>query len=235
MSLPKKMLPALFSTKRVSLFALLAATAALHAPPRSVCIAPARARRKRTGRGSVNSSPETPAKQRGSLAVDDTAPETEDVARRPAAEAQRTFLGFTCYEVEMVALLSCVQMAGSAEEGNGRWLMPVFEEIWGVGDAEKAHLGTAVGAGLMVGSFSVGFLADLFGRRKTFIACLANYVVFGVASAMAPNFPAFCALRFLANLGGGAFILIFTIMAELLQSRNEVEKERSGHIALVIR
>jgi hypothetical protein len=134
--------------------------------------------------------------------------------------SQWSLCGFSCFELEMLFLVSFVQFAGSAEEGLGNWLRPVIEAEWGLTDAESANLGTANQVVSVASNLLIGPAADRWGRRKVFIACIVNYVVFGAASAAAQTFTTYCCFRAGANLSVGVFILLFTVLAELMAPPN---------------
>jgi MFS family permease len=74
-------------------------------------------------------------------------------------------------------------------------------------------------AGMLVGSFIFGFLADHIGRRPTIVIGAFLLSGSGTICALLPSspsvYPAFVALRFLAGMGHvGTFMMSFTLSLE---------------------
>jgi MFS transporter, AAHS family, benzoate transport protein len=78
-------------------------------------------------------------------------------------------------------------------------------ESWGMDKVTAGLLGSAALAGMMFGSITLGILADLYGRKRVLIICLALFSVFtGIAGFMNAPLP-FAICRFFAGIGiGGA-------------------------------
>lgn len=76
---------------------------------------------------------------------------------------------------------------------------------WGIDQVTAGMLGSAALAGMMVGSFSLGILADMLGRKRVLICCVVLFCL-GTGVAGFTNAPApFAICRFIAGLGiGGA-------------------------------
>jgi MFS transporter, AAHS family, 4-hydroxybenzoate transporter len=70
-------------------------------------------------------------------------------------------------------------------------------------------------AGLALGAFGFGLLADRFGRKAVLIGATACFGVFTIATALAPSFGVLVVLRFLAGLGlGGAMPSFISLTSE---------------------
>ena len=131
-----------------------------------------------------------------------------------------TLFGFTCFEIEVLVMAAMASAAGAAEESMKKNVSPLLQSLWGLTDPDFANFGTAINVAHGVSNVAVAIAADSFGRRKTFLVCLALFLVGGVASAFARNFTAFVLLRFAANLGGGIIIHAYTVTAELMAPQN---------------
>jgi MFS transporter, AAHS family, 4-hydroxybenzoate transporter len=70
-------------------------------------------------------------------------------------------------------------------------------------------------AGLALGAFGFGLLADRIGRKAVLIGATACFGIFTICTALAPSFNALLALRFLAGLGlGGAMPSFISLTSE---------------------
>jgi AAHS family 4-hydroxybenzoate transporter-like MFS transporter len=70
-------------------------------------------------------------------------------------------------------------------------------------------------AGLALGAFGLGLLADRIGRRAVLIGATAWFGIFTIATALAPSFGVLVAFRFLAGLGlGGAMPSFISLTSE---------------------
>jgi AAHS family 4-hydroxybenzoate transporter-like MFS transporter len=70
-------------------------------------------------------------------------------------------------------------------------------------------------AGLALGAFGFGFLADKVGRKAVLVAATACFGIFTIATAVAPNYGVLLAFRFLAGLGlGGAMPSFISVTSE---------------------
>jgi MFS transporter, AAHS family, 4-hydroxybenzoate transporter len=70
-------------------------------------------------------------------------------------------------------------------------------------------------AGLALGAFGLGLLADRVGRKAVLIGATACFGVFTICTALAPSFGVLLALRFLAGLGlGGAMPSFISLTSE---------------------
>ena len=67
---------------------------------------------------------------------------------------------------------------------------------------------TAAMLGLGLGQVFYGPLSDRYGRKRPLVAGLVLFTIASVACALAPNFGALLAMRFLQSLGGSAGVVI---------------------------
>ena len=83
---------------------------------------------------------------------------------------------------------------------------PGIARQWSIGPGAIGLVVSAGLAGMVVGSLTLGQLADRIGRRPQILLCLAIMVVGMFASAFAPNIVALCLLRAFTGLGLGAVL-----------------------------
>ena len=95
------------------------------------------------------------------------------------------------------------------------FIAPVVRAEWNLAVAQLGPLFASGLFGLMLGAFSVGPLADRYGRKTMLVASM---IVFGAASLMSSysgGLTAMTALRFLTGLGlGGAMPMTITLASE---------------------
>lgn len=95
--------------------------------------------------------------------------------------------------------------------------LPAIGEEWGLSNAQKGLLGTAIFLGMLAGAWVWGRLSDLAGRKIGFVSTVAIDSLFGLASAFAPTFGWLVALRALTGFGvGGTLPVDYSIFAEYL-------------------
>jgi MFS family permease len=85
---------------------------------------------------------------------------------------------------------------------------------------QASSAGTAYLLGAAAGALLFGFLTDRLGRKKLFVATLAVYLIFTVASALAWGYWSFVGFRLLAGAGiGGEYSAINSAIDELIPAR----------------
>jgi len=95
------------------------------------------------------------------------------------------------------------------------FLAPAIRTEWNLTPAALAPLFGAGLAGLMVGAFVFGPLADKFGRKSVLIGCVLFFGLASLASAYSSSLWELVALRFLTGLGlGGAMPNSVTLTSE---------------------
>ncbi|KOF55086.1 MULTISPECIES: aromatic acid/H+ symport family MFS transporter [unclassified Achromobacter] len=87
-------------------------------------------------------------------------------------------------------------------------VLPALAEYreWNLTPLELGMLGSYALAGMFVGSFAVGTLSDLLGRRRMLLGCVGLFSLTMVGAAWAPTPAWFAAFRFLGGLGLGGVI-----------------------------
>ncbi|TBN42621.1 MFS transporter [Paracoccus subflavus] len=83
------------------------------------------------------------------------------------------------------------------------------------------QIGTVFFAGMFLGAFAFGRIADRIGRRNILVLTVAMDAVFGFASVFAQDFTMLLVLRFLTGMAvGGTLPVDYAMMAEFLPPRN---------------
>jgi len=86
--------------------------------------------------------------------------------------------------------------------------------------AEQGLLGFVLTAGMVVGGYSFGILADRFGRVNTFTYSILIYAVFTALTAAATSYPWLLITRFLSGVGTGAeYGIGMTLMSEAFRAK----------------
>lgn len=111
--------------------------------------------------------------------------------------------------------------AGDAMEVIGiGFILPSVIATFGVSGAQVGLVGSLFFAGMFVGAWGFGALADRVGRRTVFLVTIALNAVFALLSAVAPSFGLLLVFRFINGLAvGGTLPVDYAIMAEYLPKR----------------
>lgn len=84
-----------------------------------------------------------------------------------------------------------------------------------------AYIGTATFAGMFLGAWLWGLIADRLGRRSVFLSTVVQTAIFGTLAAFSPNFTWLLILRFLTGTAmGGTLPVDYSIMAEYLPTKD---------------
>ncbi|CAG9859099.1 unnamed protein product [Phyllotreta striolata] len=103
------------------------------------------------------------------------------------------------------------------------WLLTCLENQW-----KLALVGSTHFAGIIVGSFLFGVLADRYGRKLLFIIAIFIMTVAGILQVVSPNYWVFIFFLFLNAVGtSGIFPLAFIIGIEMVGKR---KREFAGFV-----
>ncbi|TGB09162.1 MFS transporter [Streptomyces sp. MZ04] len=95
------------------------------------------------------------------------------------------------------------------------FLMPLLGKHFDLSLSERGLVATANLVGMAVGAVAWGAVADRIGRKKAFSVTLLIFALFSVLGALAPTYPVFLALRFLAGVGlGGCIPVDYALVGE---------------------
>lgn len=100
------------------------------------------------------------------------------------------------------------------------FVLPAITQLWGLSTQQAGFVGAATFAGMFVGAFGWGRIADTFGRRRVFLLTVVLDAVFGLLSALSPNYMWLIVFRFLTGTAvGGTLPVDYAIMAEYLPTK----------------
>jgi len=85
---------------------------------------------------------------------------------------------------------------------------------------EQALITSIVFIGMFIGSYVCGVASDKLGRRKVFLASSAWVAVFGILSAMAPNYGTLLLGQLFVGIGIGGVPVAFSLFTEFLPSES---------------
>jgi len=96
------------------------------------------------------------------------------------------------------------------------YILAYLGQLLGWGPAERSIVILANNLGLLVGATLFGYLADLYGRKKIFIATLLIYSIMAPLQGFIKNHYDLAAVRFIMGLGlGGELPVASTMVSEL--------------------
>ncbi len=99
--------------------------------------------------------------------------------------------------------------------------LPLMMEDYGLSVVEAGAIGSYTLVGMMLGSFLLGSLADIIGRKKILAICMAIFSIFSLLAGLAPNPLIFTIMRFIAALGmGGLMPAVIAVMSEYSPKKN---------------
>lgn len=130
-------------------------------------------------------------------------------------------VGFGAFQRRLFLVCAVTWAADAAEIFLLSFALPGFSEEFDLSGGQAGLVVTSTFAGMLVGAWFWGMLADRIGRRTGFQLTVAVFAVFGLASAFAPDAAWLAVLRFATGFGlGGALPLDFSVFAEYLPTRN---------------
>ncbi|MCM3588698.1 aromatic acid/H+ symport family MFS transporter [Mesobacillus maritimus] len=99
--------------------------------------------------------------------------------------------------------------------------LPLMIDDFGLTVVEAGAIGSYTLIGMMIGSFLLGSLSDLIGRKKMIAICMLLFSVFSLLAGLAPNPLLFTIMRFIAALGmGGLMPAVIAHMTEYSPKKN---------------
>ncbi|WP_245698316.1 MFS transporter [Sporosarcina ureilytica] len=99
--------------------------------------------------------------------------------------------------------------------------LPLMMEDYNLTVVEAGAIGSYTLVGMMLGSFVLGSLSDIIGRKRILAICMFIFSVFTLLAGLAPNSLIFTIMRFIAALGmGGLMPAVISIMTEYSPKKN---------------
>lgn len=101
------------------------------------------------------------------------------------------------------------------------FILPAAQDDLHLSGLEKGWLAGMIFAGMLIGGWVWGALADRYGRRPCLMWCLIINGLFGLLSSLSPNFALILLCRFMSGVGvGGSVPVVFTYFSEFLSRRD---------------
>lgn len=86
------------------------------------------------------------------------------------------------------------------------FLSPILKDEWDLTYGQSAGIASVVFAGSLVGTLVLGALADLYGRRPSYLIAVTIVTIFGFGTAFANSYESLLCMRFFVGFGvGGKF------------------------------
>ncbi|GAB4823994.1 hypothetical protein N2152v2_011040 [Parachlorella kessleri] len=127
-------------------------------------------------------------------------------------------IGFGRFHFLLLLYAGLAYFADACETMLLSFLGPSARCQWGLSPSAESALTSVVFAGMLVGVYSLGALADSLGRRRGFLASALLLGVSGLASALAPSFGWLLVGRAVVGLALGGTPIIITLYVEFMPS-----------------
>ncbi|KAG2240915.1 hypothetical protein Bca4012_066425 [Brassica carinata] len=118
-------------------------------------------------------------------------------------------MGFGKFQLYVLAYAGMGMVAEAMEMMLLSFVGPAVQSLWNLSSREESLITSVVFAGMLIGAYSWGIVADKHGRRKGFIITAVVTFIAGFLSAFAPNYTWLIVLRCFVGLGlGGGPVLV---------------------------
>ncbi|PRP78524.1 hypothetical protein PROFUN_13581 [Planoprotostelium fungivorum] len=122
-------------------------------------------------------------------------------------------VGFGWFQTRMVLLFGPAFITDGAELVLVVFITLPITCLWGLSAVQKASLSTVVYVGMSLGSIFCGVCSDRYGRRPIFLVSTACVALFGLLSAISPNFYFFLICRTIIGFWiGGTHVPMATMV-----------------------
>uniref|UniRef100_M4CBA5 Major facilitator superfamily (MFS) profile domain-containing protein n=1 Tax=Brassica campestris TaxID=3711 RepID=M4CBA5_BRACM len=133
----------------------------------------------------------------------------EDGNRSFTVDEALVEMGFGKFQLYVLAYAGMGMVAEAMEMMLLSFVGPAVQSLWNLSSREESSITSVVFAGMLIGAYSWGIVADKHGRRKGFIITAVVTFVAGFLSAFAPNYTWLIVLRCFVGLGlGGGPVLV---------------------------
>ena len=126
----------------------------------------------------------------------------------------------SAYQYRIYFLCFLIMLLDGYETVVVGFIAPSLRHAWTLHHGDLALMFGMGLAGLAIGSFFSGPIADRFGRKVVILGSVALFGAVSLASAWSPSITALAGLRFIAGVGlGGAMPNTYTLAAEFCPDR----------------
>ncbi|MCB9129068.1 MAG: MFS transporter [Ardenticatenales bacterium] len=126
-------------------------------------------------------------------------------------------VGFGNFQRKLMVICGLGWAADAMEILIIAFAIPAIALEWGITASQKGLLASAIFLGMLAGAWFWGGLADRIGRKVGFMATIGVDSIFGLLSALSPNFIVLLILRTITGFGvGGTLPVDYSMFAEYL-------------------
>jgi MFS family permease len=120
------------------------------------------------------------------------------------------------FHYRLLLLCGFAFMADALEVNLLSFLSTCAGAEWHLSDAQKASISSVVFAGIIIGSFCWGPIADFYGRKTSFVLASLLISIASFLTAAAPNFGWLLFFRSIVGFGIGGANVPFDLLAEMM-------------------
>ncbi|KAL8040120.1 hypothetical protein ABFX02_10G078200 [Erythranthe guttata] len=131
-----------------------------------------------------------------------------------------TVVGFGKFQALVLTYAGLGAMAEAMEVMILSFIGPSVKSEWGLSSGQESLLTTVVFAGMLVGAYSWGLLADNYGRRMGLLSVAVVTSLFALLSAFSPNYISLVLFRMVAGIGLGGGPVYSSWFLEFVPVRN---------------
>lgn len=129
-------------------------------------------------------------------------------------------VGFGKFQILVLIYAGLGLVAEAMEVMILSFIGPAIKSEWNLSPAQETILTSVVFAGLLVGSYSWGFISDNYGRRKGLLGIAMVSTVAGLLSAFSLNYLSLVTLRGLVGIGLGSGPVCLSWFLEFIPASN---------------
>ncbi|KAL1204844.1 Organic cation/carnitine transporter 7 [Cardamine amara subsp. amara] len=129
-------------------------------------------------------------------------------------------MGFGKFQLYVLSYAGMGWVAEAMEMMLLSFVGPAVQSLWNLSAREESFITSVVFAGMLIGAYSWGVVADKHGRRKGFIITAVVTFVAGFLSAFAPNYMWLIILRCFVGLGLGGGPVLASWYLEFIPAPN---------------